>query len=109
VLSDEDIRALEHWVRAARLWAESSQTFAGAAIELTASSEALADLLARGRGPLSSAAASGDSDGDGHSDRARLVADLRVFARTIEDEAQEFRDRYLEAAASIDQYRELFE
>ena len=105
MLTDGDVRALEVWVVSARAWAESSQALVGAAIELTASSEALADRLSNGHRALLSL----NGDGKvGDVERDRLVADLRALAVEVEEETSKHRERYLQMAASIDQYAQLF-
>ena len=104
MLSDDDVRTLERWVDAARLWGESSQRLVDTATELTILSESLAERLVDAGTPMDM------RDGNGALsvvDRERLAADLRSFAQLVEEETSEFRDRYLAVAASIEQYGDL--
>lgn len=102
MLSDGDVRALEHWVASAHRWAESSQKLVAAATALTVSSGDLADHLGTDGAPLTA--------GDGNGlDRDALVANLRLLSQAIEEEGREERDRYLALAAMIEQYRQLLD
>jgi hypothetical protein len=100
-LSDGQARAMEAWLRSAKLWSESAQHMVGAATELTNASRSLADDFE----PQPSPPVSGDQ-----GDRARhFAAQLRLLAETIEDESRELRDRYLTTDAEIRLYANLLD
>jgi alkylhydroperoxidase family enzyme len=100
MLSEQQVRELEAWLRSAKLWAESSQAMVGAATGLTNASRSLA-------GQLEGPSASHFSDEGARG--ARLATQLRLLAETIEDEGRELRDRYLTTEAEIALYTNLLD
>jgi hypothetical protein len=100
MLSEEQVREMEAWLRSARLWSETSQAMVGAATELTNASRSLAG---RFEGPSTSPLS---DDGDRG---AQLATQLRLLAETIEDEGRELRDRYLTTEAEIALYANLLD
>ena len=102
MLSEEQIREMETWMRAARSWSQTAQAMVAAATELTNASRSLAGRL--GEGPPPSRAAD-DRDHAGST----LEAQLRLLADTIEDEGRELRDRYLTTQAELELYATLLD
>ena len=97
-MSDGDARALEAWVVAAKDWSEAAQSLVAAAAALALVSRTLADQL------------HGDGPGFRGSAEARpheLAQDLQLLAKSVGDETEELRGRYLETAAGREVYQEL--
>jgi len=102
MLSEEQVRGMEAWLRAARRWSQTAQAMVAAATELTNSSRSLAGQVAEG--PRPSLAANHRDHGD-----STLEAQLRLLADTIEDEGRELRDRYLTTQAELELYATLLD
>jgi hypothetical protein len=98
MLSEGQVRAMEAWLRSAKLWSETSQAMVGAATKLTNASRSLAGQFERPSTPLVW------DDGDRG---AELATQLRLLAVTIEDEGRELRDRYLTTESEIALYTDL--
>ena len=96
-ISDQDAAALGQWVVVANRWAEASQELVAAGGALASCSEELSDSLDGARFPA------GGSDETGLEE---LAEGFGVIATDVEEETRMFRDRFLETAANLDQYRQ---
>jgi hypothetical protein len=96
MLSEDEVFAMETWVRAASGWSEAAQVLVAAASRLALESRDLANRL--------------DPPGiEERLDAGRpgLATQLVELATTVESDASTLRDRYLETAANIELYRDV--
>lgn len=99
-ISNKDAEALSGWVFAANRWAEASQELVAAGTAFSTTSSELSTRLGAPRSTTATAA---------QRDLARLASELGMIGTQVDEETQIFRNRYLETAANLDEYRKILE